>query len=268
MKLLITGAAGDIGRVLREGLAGRYELLRLADIVPQAPAAQGEECVTFDGNDLEATVDACRGMDCVVHLAGIPNEPEEDAWERLLRNNIVATRNVFEAARRTGVNRVVFASSNHVVGFLRREVMADARAEMRPDTLYGVTKVFGEAIGRLYADKYALSVACLRIGSFRARPEDRRQLATWLSHRDAVQLFRRCIEAPDYRFLIVYGVSDNATNFWSNAGLEWLGYAPKDRAEDLAASLAGAPVEDALSRQFHGGSFCAIDFTGDAGRID
>lgn len=268
MKLLITGAAGAIGRVLRQGLAGRYDLVRLADIAPQAPAGPGEECVTFDGNDLEATVSACSGIDCIVHLAGIPNEPEEDAWEKLLRNNIVVTRNVFEAARRAGVRRIVFASSNHFVGFLRRDVVADATAPMRPDTLYGVTKVFGEALGRLYADKHGLSVACLRIGSFRERPEDRRQLATWLSHRDAVQLFRRCIEAPDYPFLVAYGVSDNVAGFWSNRGLEWLGYAPEDRGEDHAASLAGASEEDPLSGRFHGGTFCAIDFTGDAGRID
>lgn len=268
MKLLVTGAAGAIGRVLRQGLGGRYDLLRLADIAPQASAGVGEECVTFDGSDLAATIGACRGIDCVVHLAGIPTEPEDDAWERLLRNNIVVTRNVFEAARLAGVKRVVFASSNHVVGFLRRDVVADAEAELRPDTLYGVTKAFGEAIARLYVDKHGLSVACLRIGSFRERPEDCRQLATWLSHRDAVQLIRRCIEARDYRFLVVYGVSDNAAGFWGNNGLEWLGYVPQDKAEDHASSLAGSPEEDSLSRQFHGGSFCAINFTGDASRID
>jgi uronate dehydrogenase len=268
MKLLITGAAGAIGRVLRRGLAGHYDLLRLADIAPQAPAAAGEECLAFDVGDLAATVAACQGIDCVVHLAGIPIEPEENAWAQLLPVNVVGTYNVFEAARRAGVKRVVFASSNHVVGFHRREAVADAGAQARPDTLYGVSKVFGEALGRLYADKHGISVACLRIGSFRERPEDRRQLATWISHRDAVQLFRCCIDAPAFHFLVAYGISDNAESFWSNSGLEWLGYRPQDKAEDYASDLAGSPEEDPLSRQFHGGSFCAMNFTGDPSRID
>lgn len=267
MKVLITGAAGGIGRVLRQGLAGRYDLLRLADQTAQAPAGPGEECLTFEIDDLEACVAACRGIDAVVHLAAIPVEPEEDAWAQILPNNIVGTYNLMEAARRTGVGRVVLASSNHVVGFHRRERVVDASAEVRPDSYYGVSKVFGEALGRLYADKHGLSVACLRIGSFRERPEDRRQLATWLSHRDCVQLVRCCLEAEDYSFLVAYGISDNAAGFWSNRGLEWLGYVPQDRAEDYAAELADAPDEDALSRQFHGGSFCAMDFTGDAGRV-
>lgn len=268
MKVLITGAAGTIGRVLRRGLSGRYDLLRLADIAPQADAGPGEDCIALDIGDLAATVAACRDIDCVVHLAAIPVEPEEDAWGQILPANIVGTYNVFEAARRAGVGRIVFASSNHVVGFHRRGVVADADAAPRPDTLYGVSKVFGEALGRLYADKHGLSVACLRIGSFRERPEDRRQLATWISHRDGVQLFRRCIEAPDFHFLVAYGLSDNGAGFWRNREIEWLGYRPEDRAEDHAAALAAAPEEDEISRQFHGGSFCAMGFTGDPGRID
>ena len=268
MKLLITGAAGTIGRVLRRGLAGRYDLLRLADIAPQAPAAADEECITLDIGDLTATVAVCQDIDCVIHLAGIPVEPEENAWAQIYPANIVGSYNVFEAARRAGVKRVVFASSNHVVGFHRRNKITDVGAVARPDTYYGVSKVFGEAMGRLYADKHGLSVACLRIGSFRERPEDHRQLATWISHRDGVQLFRRCIEAADFHFLVAYGVSDNAGCFWSNSGLEWLGYRPEDKAEDYASDLAGVPEEGALSRQFHGGSFCAMNFTGDPNRID
>lgn len=268
MKVLITGAAGTIGRTLRQGLAGSYDLLRLADIAPQSGAVAGEDCVTMDIGDLGAAVSACRGIDCVVHLAGIPVEPEENAWARILPTNIVGTYNVFEAARLAGVKRVVFASSNHVVGFHRRGAVTDVNAAPRPDSYYGVSKVFGEALGRLYADKHGLSVACLRIGSFREQPEDRRQLATWISHPDGVQLFRRCIDAPDIHFLVVYGVSDNAASFWSNRGLDWLGYRPEDKPEDHAAELAEMPEEDAVSRQFHGGSFCAMRFTGDPSRID
>lgn len=268
MNVLITGAAGSIGSVLRRGLAGRYDLLCLADIAPQRAAGDGERCIALDVRDARATEDAFRGMDCVVHLAGIPVEPAENAWEQILPANVVGTWNVFEAARRAGVRRVVFASSNHAIGFYRRESVIDDTVPPRPDTCYGVSKVFGEAVGRLYADKHGLSVACLRIGSFRERPEDRRQLATWLSHRDGVQLFRRCIEAPDFHFVVAYGVSDNAAGFWRNDRLAWLGYRPQDRAEDYAQELAGAPAEDPLSVRFHGGSFCAMDFSGDTGRID
>ncbi len=268
MRVLMTGAAGEIGQVLRRGLAGRYDLFRLADIADQAPAGKGEECVKFDVGDLDAAAAACQSMDCVVHLAGIPVEPQENAWPQIHSTNIVGTYNVFEAARRAGVRRIVFASSNHVVGFHRRETVADADTTMRPDTFYGVSKVFGEALGRLYADKHGISVACLRIGSFRERPEDQRQFATWISHRDTVQLFQRCIEAPQFHFLVGYGVSDNAEKFWSNQELEWLGYRPEDKAQDHASERAAMPEEDALSRQFHGGSFCTMNFSGNPDQID
>jgi uronate dehydrogenase len=138
----------------------------------------------------------------VVHLAGIPYEPLDNAWAEILPANIVNTYNVFEAARRAGVKRVVFASSNHVVGFYRRERTVGIDVPPRPDSYYGVSKVFGEALGRLYADKYAMSVACLRIGSFRQTPEDRRQLTTWLSHDDGARLLRCCIDAPPFHFLV------------------------------------------------------------------
>ncbi len=268
MRILITGSAGRIGRVLRRGLAGSYDLLRLADLAPQSAGTAGEECVNLDIGDFAATVTACQDIDCVIHLAGIPVEPDDNAWAQILPVNIVGTYNVFEAARRAGVKRIIFASSNHVVGFHRRETVADVGAGIRPDSFYGVSKVFGEALGRLYADKHGLSVACLRIGSFRERPRDRRQLATWISHRDGVQLFRRCIEKPDFHFLVAYGVSDNAASFWSNRGLEGLDYRPHDKAEDHAPDIACMPEEDDLSRQFHGGSFCATNFTADPNRID
>lgn len=268
MKLLITGAAGHIGRTLRDGLAGRYVLMRLADLAGQSAAGPGEECVRVDLTDLDATVRACQGIDCVVHLAGIPLEPSENAWERLLPANVIATRNLFEGARRAGVSRVVFASSNHVVGFYRRNEVVGVDVPPRPDTLYGATKVFGEALARYYADKHGMSVACLRIGSFRPQPEDLRQLATWISPRDTVQIFQRCIEAPDFHFFVAYGVSDNDGRLWSNEGLDWLGFVPKDRSDPDAPAMRQAPQERRLSAMFHGGSYCEQDFTGDPDRID
>src|SRR5262245_59293538 len=168
-RVLITGAAGGIGGVLRAGLAGRYSLLRLADVRPCSAAGKGEEAIVADFSALDAALAATRGIDCVVHLAGIPREAE---WERILPNNIVGTYNLFEAARRNGVKRVVFASSNHVTGFHRVGQPVDPALPPRPDSRYGVSKVFGESLGRLYADKHGLSVACLRIGSFRERPQN------------------------------------------------------------------------------------------------
>ncbi len=264
-RVLITGAAGAIGRVLRSGLRGRYPALRLSDIAPLGEPGPGEELYTADIRDMATTEATMEGVDCVVHLAAMA---VEDAWERILPNNITGTYNVFEAARRRGVRRMVFASSNHVIGYYRREQVLDPGVPPRPDSRYGVSKVFGEALGRFYADKYGLSVACLRIGSFHERPEAVRHLSTWISPRDTVQLVQRCLEAPDYHFVIVYGVSANTRSRWSNAGVEVLGYRPEDDAEAYAGEiLKRGEKEDEVAARFHGGPFCAMEFTGDLGKI-
>lgn len=268
LRVLITGAAGNIGRSLRRQLRDRYRLLRLVDIAPQEPAVAGEEVATADIRDIAAMERSMEGIDCVIHLAGVP---EEDSWERILPLNIEGCYNVFEAARRQGVRRVVFASSNHAVGFHRRETFIDTLVPPRPDGRYGVSKVFGEAVGRLYADKYGLSVACLRIGSFRPsdRPSEPRHLLTWISHRDMAQLAQRCVEHPSYHFTVVYGVSNNLRNRWNNTPARWLGYRPQDDAESFAAQvLATSPPEDPLAARFHGGMYCPIEFVGDPDRID
>lgn len=267
-RVLITGAAGHIGRVLRKGLQGHYELIRLADVAPQVPAGAGEEVVTTDITDIEQLVRAMQGIDCVVHLAGIP---DEDTWDRIRRLNIEGCYNVFEAARMAGVKRVIFASSNHAVGFHRRDRMIDNEVMPRPDSRYGVSKVFGEALGRLYADKYGLSVACLRIGSFRPddQPSVERHLFSWISHRDTVQLTRRAIDAPKYHFLIAYGVSANARNRWDNANVRFLGYVPEDDAQRYGDKIQESGVhEDEREALFHGGFGCLVEFTGRLEDID
>lgn len=265
-RILITGAAGNIGRTLRDGLRGRYAALRLSDIAPMDPARPGEEIARADLTNLAEVEAVMHGVDCVVHLGGISLE---DTWEKVLPNNVAGTWNVFEAARRHGVRRVVYASSHHAVGFYRRARFIDRTVTPRPDGPYGVSKVFGEAVGRLFADKHGMSVACLRIGAFRDRPEDRRQLHVWLSPRDAVQLVGRCIDAPDYHFIVVYGVSNNVRNRYLNTGLEFLGYRPEDNSEDHAADIMRAPdTEDAISRQFHGGPYTQMGFDGDLASIE
>jgi uronate dehydrogenase len=264
-RVLITGAAGGIGSVLRAGLAGTFSLLRLADVRPVGAARTGEEEVIADFSNLDAAVAATRGIDCVVHLAGVPREAE---WERILPHNVVGTYNVFEAARRNGVKRIVFASSNHVTGFHRVGRPVDPALPPRPDSRYGVSKVFGEALGRLYADKHGLSVACLRIGSFRERPQNARELRTWISHRDTVQLVRRCIDAPSFHFIVVYGVSANTRNEWRDDAARLVGYRPQDNAETFAAELESRTEAPGPASDFHGGQYCALEFDGDPSAIE
>jgi len=265
-RILITGSGGLIGRTLRTGLYGHYPALRLLDVRPQDAARAGEELYTADITDLDAMRTALKDVECVVHLAGVPRE---NTWDTVLPNNIVGTCNVFEAARLNRVKRVIYASSNHAVGYYRAARKIGADALPRPDSRYGVSKVFGEALGRMCSDKYGLSVACLRIGSYRERPQDARQLSTWISPRDTVQLVRCCIDAPDFHYLIVYGVSANTRNRWLNPAADFLGYRPQDNAEDFAAELAAntAPAGNPAT-EFHGGPFCALEFTGDISKIE
>lgn len=267
-RILITGAGGTIGIALRQQLQGVYSLLRLGDICAQLPAGTGEEVVDLNILDPVELTAAMQDIDCVVHLAGVPSWTP---WPRILSVNIEGTYNVFEAARSSGVRRVIYASSNHAVGFHRRERWLDGSTAPRPDSPYGAAKVFGEALGRLHADKYGMSVACLRIGTIRTPdyPIDARQLASWISHRDFAQLVRRCIDYPHYHFIMAYGVSRNTRSRWSNAHLDFLGYAPEDDSEKYAPEILARNIpEDAISAQFHGGFVCPIDFVGDPGRID
>ncbi|MBI4195405.1 MAG: NAD(P)-dependent oxidoreductase [Betaproteobacteria bacterium] len=260
-RILITGAAGAIGQTLRAGLTGLYRPLRLADIKPIQGITADEEGVMGDLTDFSAVGSMMQGIDCVVHLGGVPRE---GPWEAILNSNIVGTYNVFEAARQAGVRRVIFASSNHVIGYYRVTQTVGIEEPPRPDSRYGLSKVFGEALGRLYADKHGLSVACLRIGSFRPHPENARQLSTWVSPRDLTQLVRRCIDATHYRYLALYGVSGNTRSRWGNPHAAVIGYAPQDNAETYAAHLAVPPDNGAdPATAFHGGEFCALEFTGD-----
>ncbi len=267
-RVLITGAAGAIGTVLRQGLGGRYPLLRLSDIAPLGEAGAGEEIDHADLRNLAEVEAAMAGVDAVVHLGGAALEA---AWESIHEHNIVGTYNVFEAARRHGVSRVIFASSNHAIGYYRRDRHIGPDVAVRPDSRYGVSKAFGEALGSLYADKYGLGVICLRIGSFLPRPDSVRKLSTWISHRDMVQLVGCCLDARAVHFEIVYGVSANDRSWWHSPAAERLGYAPLDNAESYAADiLAEQDPEDEpeASRLFHGGPFCETEFSGDLSRID
>jgi uronate dehydrogenase len=246
-RVLITGAAGNIGTVLRHGLRGVAPTLRLMDREPLT-AGPGEEVFTGDARSLEEARRAAAGCDAVVHLAAIA---EEAPFEAILDVNLRGTYSVFEAARLEGCRRLVFASSNHVIGFHPVGEILTPDVPVRPDSYYGVSKVFGEALGRLYHDKHGLEVACLRIGTFAPEPRTERHLSTWLSHRDAVQLVRCCLEAPSLGFLIVYGTSGNQRSWWRSPGWEVIGYRPQDDAETHADRVAGP----AAGYRFQGGDF-------------
>ena len=266
-RVLITGAAGHIGKVLRQGLRGRYPLLRLSDIVPMGEAGPSEETVVADVQDFAATHASMKGIDCVIHLGALP---VEYPWEQILPINIAGTYNVFEAARQQGVKRVVFASSNHAIGYYRRSQRIDHTAQPRPDSRYGVSKAFGEALGHMYADKHGMSVISLRIGSCKERPTERRQLSTWLSHRDTIQLVQRCIDVAQVHYLVAYGVSNNPRSWWDNAAaMQLLGYVPQDSAEEFAAEILGRDEQvDPVYELCQGGPFCSAEFDGDASLIE
>jgi uronate dehydrogenase len=181
---------------------------------------------------------------------------------------VIATYNMFEAARRARVERVVYASSHHAIGFHRFPDIVDEKALPRPDSRYGVSKVFGEAVGRLYADKYGLSTICLRIGAFRKEPENVRHLSTWIGHQDMAQLVRCAIEVPDVHFLVTYGLSGNTRRRYVDSGWGLLGYVPQQNAEDWAERLlAAGSVLTGVAAEFHGGVECAREFAADAAKI-
>jgi uronate dehydrogenase len=263
-KVLITGAAGDVGGHLRRELAGRYDL-RLSDIRPIAELAPGEEFVRGDCASLRDMLRVTRGVDAIVHLGGFS---VEGPWEVILRANIVGAYQVFEAARRNGVRRVVFATSNHAVGFYDRDETIDHRVTPRPDSRYGVSKVFGEALGSLYSDKYGMEVVCVRIGNVNPRPMDKRRLSIWLSPRDLAQLVSIAIDKPGIRFEIVYGVSGNRRSWYDNRNAERLGYAPRDDSEPWAEEVLKneKPGADPRTEKYQGGPFVTAEDGGDPTR--
>jgi uronate dehydrogenase len=262
--LLITGAAGGVGRFLRTELAGRYAL-RLSDVAPINELRPGETFLAGDVARLDDMLRIAPGADAILHLGAWSVEGD---WDTILAANINGTYNVFEAARRSGVKRVLFASSNHAVGFYRRDESIDHRCYPRPDSRYGVSKVCGEALGSLYADRYGLEVFVLRIGNVARAPSDRRRLSLWLSPRDLAQLVGIGVEHPHIRFEIVYGISGNRRAWYDNANAHRLGYRPQDDSEAWASAILAQHVDDANAdvERFQGGAFVAAELGGDPGK--
>jgi len=192
-RLLLTGAAGNLGKVLRPRLKAHADVLRVSDVATLAPAAPGEEVIPCDLADAAAVSELVRGVDAIVHLGGVS---VERSFEEILPANIQGVYHVYEAARVHGVRRVVFASSNHVIGFYEQGAQLDADVPLRPDGYYGLSKAYGENLSRFYYDRYGIETVCLRIGSSFPEPKDRRMMVTWLSYDDLTDLVVRSLFTP------------------------------------------------------------------------
>ncbi len=254
-RLLLTGAAGGLGRVLRPRLKRLCRVLRASDIAAMDPAGDGEEVVVAPLEDGAAVHALVAGVDAIVHLGGVS---VEGPFEPILQANIVGVHNLYEAARKHGVRRVVFASSNHVTGFYRQDEVVRPSDPMRPDGHYGLSKAFGENLSRFYFDRYGLETVCLRIGSSFPEPKDRRMLATWLSYDDLERLVAASLTAPVVGHSVIYGLSDNTTRWWDNTSAAHIGYRPEDSSEPFrAAAEARQPQLDPRDpvTLFQGGGF-------------
>jgi uronate dehydrogenase len=258
--LLLTGAAGALGQWLRPRLIATYGELLSSDVVPIAETLPGETfvaCDLADGGAVERLVARCGA---ILHFGGVSTEAP---FMRVMQANLHGVYNVFEAARVNRVGRIVFASSNHVIGFHPTDARLDADAALRPDTFYGVSKAFGENMARLYHDKHGLEFACLRIGSCFPEPTDIRQLSTWLAREDLLRLIQACLAAPRLGCQVIYGASNNRRGWWDNGKVEGVDFRPEDDAERFAPKLLADgdrrdPQDPAV--RFQGGSFCAVGY--------
>ena len=254
-RLLLTGAAGGLGRELRARLKAHCGVLRVSDIADLGTAAPGEELAPAALEQPDAVLALLAGVDAVVHLGGVS---VEGPFGPILQANIVGAYNLYEAARKHGVRRIVFASSNHVTGFYRQDEVIDTRMPMRPDGYYGISKAFGENLAQFYFDRYGIETVSLRIGSSFPAPKDRRMLATWLSYDDLERLVVAGLTAPVVGHSVIYGMSDNKTTWWDNGPARHIGDRPQDSSEPFrAAAEARQPVLDLNdpAARYQGGGF-------------
>ncbi|AJY51837.1 NAD-dependent epimerase/dehydratase family protein [Halomonas sp. KO116] len=254
-RLLVTGAAGGLGNSLRPHLSKLAKHVRLSDMAPLGEAGEGEELVQADLSDMQAVSELVRDCDGIVHLGGMS---VESPWEAILQANIMGTYHLYEAARKQGKPRIVFASSNHVIGFYERHQRIDTQVVQKPDSLYGVSKCFGENLASLYHDKFGVETLSVRIGSCFDKPVDTRMMATWLSLADFVSLLQRAFVTPSLGHTVIYGASDNAEKWWDNSHASFLGWAPKDSSEpwrEETEQLDRTIDSKDLAVRFQGGKF-------------
>ncbi|MGW3137335.1 NAD-dependent epimerase/dehydratase family protein [Streptomyces sp. NPDC001139] len=254
--VLLTGAAGGVGTLMRNLLPAFGYELRLLDVRP----IEGDpDAVTADLSDRAALREAVRGVDAIIHLAGISLEAP---FEKILKANIEGTYNLYEAAREEGVARIVFASSNHAVGFTPRPQGEDPLIPIdtprRPDTFYGLSKCFGEDLAQLYWDKHGLETVSVRIGSCFPEPTSVRMLSVWMSPADGARLFHAALSAENVGHTVVYGSSANTRLWWDLSSARALGYEPRDDSEEFAQKLIaeqGGLEEGNIAHAYLGGAF-------------
>jgi uronate dehydrogenase len=253
--ILLTGVSGTLGRLLAPRLAARGYRLRLSDIVAfPDDAPEGAEFIQADLADQPAIQALVHGTDAIVHLGGIS---VEKPFAEVIEANILGLTHLFEAARFQR-QRIVFASSNHAIGFYERGEKLNVNDPMRPDGYYGLSKAYGELLGRMMFDKHGLESVHVRIGSCLPQPTEARHLATWLSYDDLERLVVAALEAETTGHAIVWGVSANQRSWWHGDDAARIGYVPEDDAEQFAP--LPEPGDD-VTRRFQGGSFAAIDYT-------
>lgn len=261
MRILLTGGSGGVGSRLRPLMLERYSKLTLSDLNEPPDLQPGETFVAADLADPGAVARAVQDIDGIVHLGGFA---VEGPWETILSANIVGCYNLFEQARLAGVKRIVFASSNHVMGFYPRTQSVGVDDRVLPDSRYGVSKAFGEALGALYAHKHGVAVTCIRIGNVDDLPVDQRRLAIWIRPDDLFQLVTIGLEREGVVYEIVYGMSDNARAWWDNSRARELGYAPRGRSEEHVAGAMAAQATiapDPIADRLQGGVFCSAEYS-------
>jgi uronate dehydrogenase len=256
--ILLTGASGALGRQITSGLAKAGYTLRLTDIAPfPDPLPAGATFEAADLRDGPAIARLAEGCRVILHFGGTS---VERPFDEVLGPNIVGLHHIYEAARLAGA-RVVFASSNHTIGFHPRSEPLDTDCAFRPDGFYGLAKAYGELMGGLYFNKHGVESVHVRIGSCFPEPVEARMLSTWLSYADLVRLMIRCIETPQVGNCVVWGASANARTFWREDARALLGWAPQDSADSYADAVGGKTSGNPVIERFQGGAYCAIDYT-------
>ena len=256
-RLLITGAAGGLGKVSRKGLRGLADAVRLSDVMPIADAEAGMEVVTCDLADEAAVMAMVEGCDGILHLGGVATE---QPFPAILRGNLIGVHNLYEAARVHGVGRIFLASSNHVIGYYEQTEHLSGNAPHKPDGWYGISKSYAEAVALMYWHKFGIETAMVRIGSCFPEPVDHRMLASWLAPEDYLALVRRVFETPRLGCPVIWGMSDNDARWWDNSHVDYLGWKPKRNSAEFAEKIAATvprPDKDAPAARWQGGNFTA-----------
>jgi uronate dehydrogenase len=256
-RILMTGAAGGLGTAMRQELQGWVDTLRLSDIADMGQPAEGEEIVPCDLADLDAVKKLVEGVDGIIHFGGISIE---DTFENILNANFRGTYHIYEAARKMGCSRIIFASSNHAIGFHKRDTLLDDKSPQRPDSIYGLSKCYGENLAQYYHDKFGVETISIRIGSSFPEPKDRRMLSTWLSFRDLANLIKAVFAAPYVGCNIVYGASNNPSGWWDNSHAAFLGWNPQDSSKQFKEKILAKTEQqraDDPAVIYQGGGFAA-----------